>query len=48
MARSHYWGTLLGGVVNSGVGGQESLSEPQSYLQVKAVHLGADARPKEN
>jgi acyl-CoA reductase-like NAD-dependent aldehyde dehydrogenase len=46
VAGPHYWGTPFGGVGDSGVGREESLSELQSYLQVKAVHLGAGSRPQ--
>lgn len=36
---THYWGTPFGGFGDSGIGREESLSELQSYLQVKAVHV---------
>jgi acyl-CoA reductase-like NAD-dependent aldehyde dehydrogenase len=36
---THYWGTPFGGFDDSGIGREESLSELQSYLQVKAVHM---------
>jgi acyl-CoA reductase-like NAD-dependent aldehyde dehydrogenase len=45
-AGPHYWGTPFGGVGDSGVGREETLSELQSYLQVKAVHLGAGPCPQ--
>ena len=38
-AGTHYWGTPFGGFGDSGVGREESLSELQSYLQTKAVHV---------
>lgn len=38
-AGTHYWGSPFGGFGDSGVGREECLSELQSYLQVKAVHL---------
>ena len=38
-AGTHYWGTPFGGFGDSGVGREESLSELQSYLQVKSVHV---------
>jgi betaine-aldehyde dehydrogenase len=44
VAGPHYWGTPFGGVGDSGVGREETLSELQSYLQLKAVHLGAGPR----
>jgi betaine-aldehyde dehydrogenase len=43
-AGPHYWGTPFGGIGDSGVGREETLSELQSYLQVKAIHLGRGPR----
>jgi acyl-CoA reductase-like NAD-dependent aldehyde dehydrogenase len=36
---THYWGTLFGGMKDSGLGREESLEEYESYLELKAVHV---------